>query len=215
MRLLLVIVELFLALPWWAATLAVTGFVALFAALGGWIAWKFRAITHEALSRAASPLLDAKVTVHSIEPAERPATESLFDVYDDDDDFKDADSEFDAVGHELEAWQTEGDFFWLDVTIAPRDPSAEWHASVLTLVPASWQGAIGEVSETIGPLHTVELADGDGFRTLADGEDILTGRQRVRLLMAAPPGDARVKFTYFGACFGDLQLPAGRPVGAR
>jgi hypothetical protein len=206
---------LFLTLPWWAAALVVTGFVASFAALGGWLAWKFRALTGEALAQAAGPMLEAQVTVHSIEPAERPTTNSLFDVDDDEDDFDNDDAEFDADFRDAEAWQTEGDFYWIEVTITPGDPSAEWYASVLTLVPASWRGAIGEVCETIGPLHTAELAGADGFRALADGEDILTGRRRLRLLMAAPPGHAHVKFAYFGASFGDLQLPTPLAVGAR
>jgi hypothetical protein len=178
------------------------------AALAAWLYWKIRSLTKEALTQAASPLLDAEVKVHAIEPTDRPTTSSLFDVDDDDDEF---DPSLDAA----EAWQTEGDFFWIDCTIAPRDPSAAWHASVLTLVPANWEGAIGEFSEAIGPLHTVELVGADGRRPLADGEDVLTGSKRVRLLMAAPPGHSQVKLAYFGATFGDIKLPAPVVTGTR
>jgi hypothetical protein len=103
----------------------------------------------------------------------------------------------------------------MTTTITPSDPSAQWHASVLTLVPANWRGGVGELCETPGPLHTVELVDRDGRRMLRDGEDMLTGPRHVRLLMAAPEGHAQVKFAYFGATFGDFRLPAALALNAR
>jgi hypothetical protein len=212
MNTLLTIVELFLTLPWWASCLLAASIIGFFVGAGVWLNWKLNAITHEALAQVASPLVDAQATIHSIEPAERPTGLSAFDVEDDDEDDDDA---FDAVDEVLEAWQTDGDFYWIDVTVTPQDPAAAWHASLLTLVPATWKGAIGEFSESLGPLHSVELFAAAGFRPLRDGEDILTGRQRLRLLMAAPEGSSHVKFTYYGATFGDFKLPLPLAVAAR
>jgi hypothetical protein len=212
MNTLLTIVELFLTLPWWGSALLAASIIAFFVGAGVWLNWKLNAITHEALAEVASPLVDAQANIHSIEPAERPTALSAFDVEDDDED---DDFEFDAADDELEAWQTGGDFYWIDATIAPQDPAAAWHASLLTLVPAGWKGAIGEFSESLGPLHSVELFAAGGFRPLRDGEDVLTGRQRLRLLMAAPAGFSHVKFAYYSATFGDLKLPSPLAVAAR
>ncbi len=210
MHALVMILELLLALPWWGVLLVAAGVVFAIAASGLWLSWKVRAITHEALSEISSPLRDAEVTVHAIEPTDRPVTVSQFDVDDDDiGDDDDDDGEWNKASRDyVEPWQSEGDFYWLDVTITPCNAAAAWHASILTLVPVDWVGKSGEICETIGPLHSVELAGPDGFRNLTDGEDELTGTQRVRLLMAAPPDHSRVKFAYFGVTFGNLKLPA-------
>lgn len=221
MRALLFLVELCLALPWWGTAFVVVGLVASVAAIGFWLSWKLRSITQEALTLAGSPLADAQVTVHSITPTERPTTNSLFDVEDELDEDYNVDEDDDEWSgpspfNDPEAWQTEGDFYWLDVTIEPRDAAAEWDASILTLVPISFVTRGGEISESIGPLHSAELVGPDGLQPLSDGEDHVTGRKRVRLLMAAPSGHAHVKFAYFGATFGELRLPAPlpSPVGA-
>jgi len=217
MNTLLTIIELLLTLPWWASCLLVAAIVAFFAGIGLWFHWKISSITKEALAEAAGPLVDAQLTIHAIKPAERPTTISLFELEDDDDD----DAEFDAAdeddptGDYIEAWQSDGDFFWIDATITPKNPTATWHASILTLVPVNWKGSIGALCETPGPLHTAELFAGNGFRTLRDGEDILTGPRRVRLLMAAPPGHSHVKLAYFNTTFGNFQLPSHLAVGAR
>jgi hypothetical protein len=210
MNTLLTIIELFLTLPWWASCLLAGSIVAFVVGVGVWFHWKINAITHEALAQVASPLVNAQATIHSVEPAERPAGLSAFDLEDED-----PDDDFDDAHDELEAWQSDGDFYWIDVTITPQDPAAAWHASLLTLVPVAWKGAIGEFSESLGPLHSVELFAASGFRPLRDGEDVLTGRQRLRLLMAAPAGCSHVKFAYYSATFGDFKLPSPLAVAAR
>jgi hypothetical protein len=208
MRLLLSLVELALTLPGWGTCLVAAAFVALFFGAGLWLNWKLRRLASEVVAQTASPLIDARVRVHSVEPTERPTGLSPFDVADDDEDY---DPELDGP----EAWQTEGEFYWIDAAITPQDPTAVWHASTLTLVPASWRGSFDELCESLGPLHTIELQVGDQFQTLADGEDALTGAHRLRLLMAAPEGHSHVKFAYFGATFGDFTLPAPATVAAR
>jgi hypothetical protein len=216
MNTLLTIIELLLTLPWWASCLLVGAIVAFLAGVGVWFHWKISSITTEALAEVAAPLIDAQLTIHSIKPADRPTTVSSFDLDDDDqdDEFPSADERHPADDY-IEAWQSAGDFFWIDATITPKNPAAMWYASVLTLVPANWKGSVGALCESAGPLHSVELFAGGAFRPLSDGEDVLTGQRRVRLLMASPPGHSHVKFAYYSATFGDFQLPAPLAVGAR
>ena len=207
MQIAILLVKWIVSLGWWGLVVVAGGLVGLYFAARLFVEGMFRAVANEALRQVSGPLADAELWVHSITPAERPTTVSVFDV--EDGEFEDG--EFPGDPDYLEGWQTEGDFYWIDATITPKDPAAKWDASVLTLVRADWKDSPGKICEEIGPLHSIELYDGQKFRLLRDGEDALRGEQRLRLLMAAPEGRTDVKFTYFGATFGRLNLPT--PIG--
>lgn len=206
MQIVVMLVKWIVSLGWWGLVVAAAILVGLYFAARLFIEGMFRSVANEALRQVSGPLADAELRVHSITVAERPTTLSVFDV--EDEEFED-----DPDAEELEGWQTEGEFYWIDATITPHDPVAKWDASVLTLVPAGWKGRPGEICEEIGPLHSIELYDGRNFRRLHNGEEELCGEQRLRLLMAAPEGRTDVKFAYFGATFGRLSLPTAVGVG--
>jgi hypothetical protein len=207
MQIVLMLVKWIVSLGWMGLVVAAAILVGLYFAARLFVEGMFRSVANEALRQVSGPLADAELQVHSITPAERPTMVSVFDV--EDEEFEDG--EFGGDTDYLEGWQTEGEFYWIDATITPRDPASKWDASVLTLVPAVWKGKPGEICEEIGPLHSIELYDGRNFRLLHNGEETLRGEQRLRLLMACPEARTDVKFTYFGVTFGRLSLPT--PVG--
>src|SRR5947207_1722322 len=111
LRLVLFVADLFLLLPWWGAV-----GVLVFGAAGLWVLAKYlvyrltRDVTQAVIAQG-TPLTDALVNVHTIEPAEASAGPSLIGLDPDDEDY---DPELDDPD------STAGtDYFWVEVTIAP------------------------------------------------------------------------------------------------
>jgi hypothetical protein len=199
LRLVLFVADLFLLLPWWGAV-----GVLLFGAVGLWVLGKslvYR-LTHDvtqAVIAQGTPLTDALVNVHSVEPAEPPSGPSLIGLDPDDEDY---DPELD----DLES--TAGtDYFRVEATIAPHDLEAEWDPSILFLVPHDFEPEDDLViSETMAVVHTLEIWRNGKFAPQGEGD--VTGPQRLRMLFAVPHGLKHAKFAYHFTYFGSLALPA-------
>jgi hypothetical protein len=202
MRLVLFVVELFLLLPWWAATGILVCLAFGLWALAQHLVHRFRREVAAAVMAQGEPLTDALVTVESVEPAEPPTTASPLDAFDDEYDDPDDDPEMD------ETFATD-DFahFWIEATIAPQDSQAVWDPSVLALVPADFQpDAEFEFSAQTGLLHTLEVWRDGRFQP--QGSQNVTGTQRLKMLFAVPLEVRQAKFAYHFTHFGRIALPA-------
>jgi hypothetical protein len=199
LRLILFVADLFLLLPWWGAVgVLIFGAVGLWA-LGKYIVYRLMRDVTQAVMAQGTPLTDALVIVHSIEPAEPPTGPTLIGLDPDDEDY---DPELD----DLES--TAGtDYFWVEATIAPHDLEAEWDPSSLFLVPFDFEPEEDLViSRTMAVVHTLEVWRTGKF--IPQGEGNVTGPQRLRILFAVPHGLTHAKFAYHFTYFGDLALPA-------
>jgi hypothetical protein len=199
LRLLLFVADLFLLLPWWGAVgVLVFGAAGLWA-LGKYIVYRLMRDATQAVIAQGTPLTDALVNVHAVEPAEPPTGPSLIGLDPDDEDY---DPELD----DLES--TAGtDYFWVEATIAPHDLEAEWDPSILFLVPFDFEPEEDLViSETMAVVHTLELWRNGQFVRPRESE--VTGPQRLRILFAVPHGLKHAKFAYHFTYFGSLALPA-------
>ncbi len=104
-------------------------------------------------------------------------------------------------------------YFNVDVTIRPTSPArsfARWDPNELLLVP--FRSARDSDSEDpAGYVEHWEIFFESRFIEPGEAEKTLEDRQRVKLLFAVPEQLRRVKFEYFGHCFGDLELSEPRP----
>src|SRR5438477_607961 len=78
-----------------------------------------------------TPLTDALVNVHSIEPVEAPTGPSLIGLDSDDEDYDPELDDLDATAAT--------DYCWVEATIAPHDLEAEWDPGILFLVPHDFE----------------------------------------------------------------------------
>ncbi len=199
LRLLLFVADLFLLLPWWGAmAVLVFGAVGLLA-LGKYIVYRLTREVTQAVIAQGTPLTDALVNVHSVEPAEPPSGPSLIGLDPDDEDY---DPELD----DLES--TAGtDYFWVEATIAPHDLEAEWDPSILFLVPQDFEPEeVLVISQTMAVVHTLEIWRNGKF--VRPRESDVTGPQRVRILFAVPRACPHAKFAYcFHGNFGPSRFP--------
>jgi hypothetical protein len=190
--------------PWWVyvvAGLAVP--VVLFKVAGWYIKRRFDQIVHEAVRGAGSALAGATAEVHSVEAVPPPAGPSPYDSEEGDDDFCE---ELDGQPWEAD----EGDFYLIDATITPADPSATWDPTGIGLVPADFEpDDPTECSEVMGALHSAERFRGGEWRPAREG--LLTGPQRLRMLFGVPKGMRAVKFACVVTYFGRVELPPPHP----
>jgi hypothetical protein len=204
MRLVALIANLFLGLPWWGALLVGGAIVGLFIAMMFWIKLKFDQIPSQVLAEMSAPLASAQTQLHEVKAVLKPSAPSAFDG-------KEGDEHYDPEIDGPEVWDEAGPFYSVDVTITPNDPEARWTPGSLTLIPASHVDVPGENPVDLGMLHTVELYRDGRFVALEAEDEEVTGTQRVRLLTTGPESGRNVKFCYWCGSFGGLTLPAPLP----
>jgi hypothetical protein len=120
-------------------------------------------------------LRDASVTLHAVTPAARPT------------DFVPSDS-------------TNPLFYWIDVTIEPRQSDAQWDADDIVLVdagvaPPKREPAMFETKHDTAYAHAFQLQAAEGFAKVESNK--VRGRQRVRFLMAVEKRIPRVRLKYY------------------
>lgn len=199
LRLVLLVVDLFRWLPWWGALAVLAGSAVGFMALAKYFWHRLERDIVAAVSEQGEPLADALVSVHSVESAPPPAEPSPLNLDPDDKNF---DPDLDGVIPTDEA----ADYYWIDATIAPHDPQAEWDPSTLTLVRGDFEPHEElELCMDTALLHTLEIwCEGD---FAPRGAGLVTGPQRLRMLFAVPHGMLWVKFACHFTYFGDFALP--------
>jgi hypothetical protein len=192
------IIGLFLLLPWWAALGVLAAIV-----LGFWLYAKHllnRMVSNvtEDIVAQGTPLVDAVVSVHSVQPTGVPEQPSPFDSDPEDEHY---DPDLDGN------WTAEdGEYFLVDATIAPQQPDAVWTPGNLSLIRADFEPEEPlEACMEVGLLHSAEIFR-DG-RFVPFGDEEVTGPQRLRMLFASTPGMADAKFAYHFNYFGRVQLP--------
>ena len=82
MQIVILLVKWIVSLGWWGLVVVAAGLVGLYFAARLFVEGMFRSVANEALRQVSGPLADAELRVHSITPAERPTTVSVFDVED-------------------------------------------------------------------------------------------------------------------------------------
>ena len=203
MRLILILIDLFLTLPWWGSLALIAGLVAFVV----WAAWyvrrQFQKIVTETILNMGAAFKDAQVTVHAVSAAPAPAGPSPYDLPEDDENFME--------GVDGAPWDDDdADFYLIDVTIAPAEPAAAWDPTALALVPADFAPADPtDVCVDLGGLHSGERFVSGRFQPLGEGE--LTGPQRLRLLFAIGNEVRAVKLASGVTYFGHIQLPPPLP----
>lgn len=195
----LLLVDLFRWLPWWGAV-SILVFLAIgFWALGQYFFHKLQRELTGAILHQGDPLRDAVVDVHSVEPADAPTGPPLMSLDPDDENY---DPDLDGLD------VAEGtDYFWIEATISPHDPTTTWDPTALDLVQRDFDpGEEFEVCEEAGELHTLEVWRNGDF--VPCGESNLTGPQRLRMLCGVPQTLRQAKFAYHFTCFGSFELPS-------
>jgi hypothetical protein len=179
-------------LPWW-------GLLALFggAVLAGVLAVKLSLprLLKAPFKAKGAVLRGATAQVHSVERAEAPA--------DNPDD-----------GRKRVAPGEPREHYLVDVTITPRPATgafALWAPGELVVVGPGARAEEPEADESAGEVCVVEV-EHDGQFEVDSGMKYL-GPQRLRLLVATPPGQRRLRLRYYFEVFGDVALPP-RPVPA-
>ncbi len=200
LRLVLLVVDLFRWLSWWGALAVLAGMVVGFVALAKYFWYRLERDIVRAVSDQGQPLTDALVSVHLVESAAPPTEPSPLNLDPDDENY---DPDLDGAIPTDEA----ADYYWIDATVAPHDPQAEWDPSNLALVRGNFEPKEElELCMDTGLLHTLEIWRDGAFAP--QGEGLVTGPQRLRLLFAVPHGMIWVKFAYHFTYFGDFALPA-------
>jgi len=199
LRLILFVVDLFCVLPWWGAVAVLAGLVAALWAFGHYIAHRLRRELTDAVLAQGTPLADALVEVHSVEPAAPPTQPSLMDIDEGTDDFDPELCEDDESGTT--------NYYRVDATIAPHDPQAEWDPSALFVVQRDFEPE-EELAfcEKMGLVHSLELQRDGEFVSQHSGN--VVGPQRLRILFAVPRGLQIAKFAYHFTYFGSVTFPA-------
>src|SRR5262249_723933 len=153
-----------------------------------------RELTETVLAEG-TPLADALVEVHSVEPAEAPTECSLIDT-----------DEYDPeLGNDDEAGTT--NYYRVDAPIAPHDLQPELDPSALFLVQRDFMPDEDlAFCETMGLGRSLEIQRDGVF--VAQGSGHVVGPQRLRILFAVPHGLVNAKFAYHFTYFGSLTLPA-------
>lgn len=199
LRLMILVVDLFRLLPWWGALVVLAAAAVGFQALGRYLMHRLHREVSEAVMAQGTPLADAIVEVHSVEPAETPMAPSLIGFDPDDENY---DPDLDG-----ELFREDGHYFWIEATIAPHDPQAAWDPSALSLVDAGFEPREElEFCRETALLHAVEVWRNGEF--VPQGPAEVTGPQRLRLLFAAPAGMTHARFAYHFTCFGHVTLPS-------
>jgi hypothetical protein len=198
-RLIILVIDLFSWLPWWGAVAALAGLVAALWVTGQYLVHRLRRDLTAAVLAQGTPLADALVDVHSIEPAAPPADSALIGLDPDDENYAPelGELEDEAATH----------YFHIDATIAPHDPESVWDPSAIFVVPHDFVPAEDlDFCGEMGIIHTLEVWRNGGFANHRGGD--VTGPQRLRMLFAVPHGLTHAKFAYHFTYFGSLTFPA-------
>lgn len=195
---------LFAALPLWGVALAAVVGVVVVAIVGLYLlSWhvkrRFEQVVHEAVLGAGSALSGAEVVVHAVTAVAAPAGPSPYDLDEDDEQFCE---EMDG-----QPWEPdEANYYVIDATITPADPTARWDPTGLGVTPADFAPEDPtDISEQMGALHSAERFSGGAFKPAREGQ--LTGPQRLRLLFGIPKDVRKVKFAVVVTYFGHVELP--------
>jgi hypothetical protein len=199
LRLILFVVDLFCVLPWWGAVGVLVGLVAALWAFGHYIVHRLRRELTETVLAQGTPLADALIEVHSVEPAAPPAQPSRIDIDEDIDEYD--------PGLDVDDESGTTSYYWVDATVAPHDPQAEWDPSALYVVQRDFEPE-EELAfcEEMGLVHSLELQRNGEFVAQHPGN--VVGPQRLRILFAVPHGLHNTKFAYHFTYFGSLTFPA-------
>jgi hypothetical protein len=192
------IIDLFLLLPWWAALGVLAALFIGFRLYAKHLFNRMMNNVTEDIVAQGTPLVDAVVSVHSVQPTGVPEQPSPFDSDPEDEHY---DPDLDGN------WTAEdGEFFLVDATIAPQQPDVVWTPGNLSLIRADFEPEEPlEACMEVGLLHSAEILRDGRFVPLGEGE--VTGPQRLRMLFAATPGMAEAKFAYHFNYFGRVPLP--------
>ncbi len=134
----------------------------------------------------------ARLTIHAIEPSERPTCS-----YDDGEEAYEDDAALRV-------------YYRLDITIAPTATSTSmtyWEPGELILIPDTVKpnAEIWAELEEAGYVETVEVFDGEQF--VPDEDYKYEGTQRLRLLMSVQADCRRARLQYYFEDIGGLDLP--------
>lgn len=176
-------------LPWWMV-LAVGAGLAL--ALPMFLRWGLTWLLKLPFRAKGAVLRNAAVDVHTIERAEPPALEPSAEVGS-------------AAGRR--------EHFRLEITITPPAASGRftlWEPGELAIVGPDARAGEPPTGEASFDVRALEIQEDDRFQ--ADSGMKYGGPQRLRLLVAVPPGQRRLRFRYYFEVFGSVPLP-GPPVG--
>jgi hypothetical protein len=199
-RLLINLFGLLANLPWWGVLLVVAVvLVGGFYLFGWYVRWKFDRIVREAVLGAGAAMTEAEAVVHSVTAAAAPDEPSPYDIQEDDEQF---DPDLDGQPWEAD----EANFYLIDATITPSDPTATWDPTALGVVPADFvpDDEI-DVSDRMGGLHSAERFVNGRFEPAPEG--MITGPQRLRMLFGVPKDVTAVKFSMLVTYFGHVELP--------
>ena len=177
-------------LPWWVLFATAAG---LALAMPTLLRWGLRSLLKLPFRAKGAVLRNAAVDVHAIERAEPPALEP-------------SDEAASAAGpHE---------HFRLEITITPpaaaSGPFTLWEPGELAIVGPDARAGEPRTGEANFDVRDLEIREDDRFQ--ADSGMKYGGPQRLRLLVAVPPGQRRLRFRYYFEVFGSVSLPAP-PVG--
>lgn len=199
LRLILLVIDLFRWLPWWGAVAVLAGLAAGLWALGKYLMYRLHRDVTSAVLAQGTPLSDAIVEVHSIEPAPSPTEPALIGLDPDDENYDPELDDFDQPGTT--------DYFWIDATIAPHDPEAEWDPTAVFVVQRDFEPEEElDFCEEMGLIHTLEIWRNGEF--IPHRSSDVAGPQRLRMLLAVPHGLTNAKFAYHFTYFGSVTFPA-------
>ena len=198
-RLIVFVIDLFCLLPWWGAIAVLAGLAVALWATAKYVVYRLRRDVTAAVLAQGTPLADALVDVHSVEPAEPPAKSALTGLDPDDESFDPDLDDLDDSGTTH--------YFQVDATIAPHDPEAVWDPSAVFVVQRDFVPEEDlDFCAEMGVIESVEVWRNGRFVSHATGE--VTGPQRLRMLFAIPHGLTHAKFAYHFTYFGNLTFPA-------
>ncbi len=198
-RLIILVIDLFCWLPWWGAVALLAGLAAALWGTGKYLVYRLHRDVTAAVLAQGTPLADALVDVHSIEPAAPPADSELIGLDHDDENY---DPELDEPDDEATTH-----YFQIDATIAPHDPEAVWDPSAVFVVQHDFVPAEElDFCSEMGVVHSLEVWRNGRFSGHR-GRNV-TGPQRLRMLFAVPYGLTHAKFAYHFTYFGSLTFPA-------
>jgi len=199
LRLILLVVDLFRWLPWWGAVGALTLLAVGLWGLGHYIFYRLHRDLTAAVLAQGTPLTDALVSVHSIEPVNAPAEPSRIALDEDDEEY---DPELDEIDDPASTG-----YFQVDVSVAPHDPQAEWDPTAIWVVQRDFEPEEDlDLCEEMGVIHALEVWRNGEFVPHQEGN--VTGPQRLRMVLAVPHGLTNAKFAYHLTYFGSVTFPA-------
>ena len=195
-------------LPWWGTVLLIVADVTLLVVAGPKLAaFAFKQFAMGLFNRKSRALRGARVHVHRIEPAEKPASLTEPESPAEQDDETDDELETPDEPEEPD----DRHYVLVDFTITPQATSGAmryYDTTELMLVPYDAEVGLTEHSTLGGSASVAEqwLVDESGKATT--DFDKLTGPARLRTVFACPPTlHGRVKFQYYFEAFGDMMIP--------